>query len=215
MRNGDVVAVVDCGLGNIHSLHGCLARLAPKARIAYTDDPRLIDSASSVVFPGDAAFGACVDEIDRRGLRSTLVAAAKKKPFFGICIGMQVLFESSEEADGEGLGVFPGRVRRFPRQNGAKVPLMGWMDVKIKNKSHGFLSHINDESRFYFLNSYHVPADLEHVALEASHTARFAAAVAKDNLFATQFHPEKSSADGVRMLSCFLAAAGVVAERGF
>lgn len=201
------MAVVDCGLGNIHSLHGCLERLAPDARIDYTDDPKLIDAAASVVLPGDGAFGACVAEIDGRGLRGTLVEAAKSKPFFGICVGMQVLFEESEEGEGRGLGVLPGRVRRFPSGNGAKVPLMGWLDVSVSGERHPFLGHVTDESRFYFLNSYYVPAESAATVLAAEHTASFAAAVSEGSLFATQFHPEKSSADGVRLLDRFLGVA--------
>ena len=206
------VAVVDCGLGNIHSLHGCLARLAPNAQIEYTDDPSTIERASAVVLPGDGAFGACVAEIDRRGLRETLVAAARTKPFFGICVGMQALFEASEEGEGVGLGVLPGTVRRFPLSNGAKVPLMGWLDVRAAGDSHPFLKHVTEETRFYFLNSYYVPGDIEQAALVAEHTRPFAAAVADGDLFATQFHPEKSSADGVRLLAGFLVASGVLAD---
>lgn len=213
MSADGTVAVVDFGLGNIHSLHGCLARLAPKARIEYTDSPSAIEDASCVILPGDAAFGTCVREIDGRGLRQALRDAALSKPFFGVCVGMQVLFEKSEEGEGEGLGVLPGTVRRFRAARGAKVPLMGWLDVEVVGKGEGVAAHVEDGDRFYFLNSFFAPADCGHAALVARHTEPFAAAVERGGLFATQFHPEKSSATGVRMLSNFLASSGVKVAR--
>lgn len=198
------MVVVDCGLGNIHSLLGCLRRLAPGDRIEFTADPALIEEAACVLLPGDGAFGAYMDEIDQRGLRETLVAAASTKPFFGICVGMQVLHESSEEGESQGLGVLPGRVLRFPVATGAKIPLMGWLDVDVAESSHPLAAGLAAGTRYYFLHSYYVPDEGDHVLLRARHTKPFAAAVARDGLFATQFHPEKSAAAGIGLLAAFL-----------
>ena len=203
------MVVVDCGLGNIHSLHGCLTRLAPEAVIEFTADPEWIQVAACVLLPGDGAFGACIKEIDRRGLRESLVTAASCKPFFGICVGMQVLYEGSKEGPGVGLGILPGIVQRFPSARGAKIPLMGWLDVQITAVNHPLLKDVTDGDRFYFLNSFYAPAVGEQVALQALHTTAFAAAVTVGKLFATQFHPEKSSDVGVQLLANFLAQSGI------
>lgn len=205
------VAVVDVGLGNFHSIEGALARLAPDALIELSDDPAAVAAADCVILPGDGAFGMCVAAIDRRrGLREQLVAAARTKPFLGICVGMQVLYEASEEgASAAGLGVLAGTVRRFVPAAGFKVPLMGWLEVARAQPAHPLLAAVDPAARFYFLNSFYVPADAGHVVLRAQHASAFAAAVAKGSLFATQFHPEKSSGAGVRLLANFLASAGI------
>ncbi len=195
--------MVDCGLGNIHSLLGCLARIAPHDQIDFTARPRQIATADGIFLPGDGSFSACVAGIDARGLRKTLIKAAQTKPFFGICVGMQVLFEASEEGPGQGLGVLPGTVEKFPPANGAKIPLMGWLDVKASRPTN-LTEGLNAQEWFYFLNSYCVKASHELTVLDASHTCKFAAAVAHGTLFATQFHPEKSSSPGVGLLERFV-----------
>lgn len=202
-----LVAVVDCGLGNIHSLLGCLRRLTSVDRIEYTADAELIKQADCVLLPGDGSFGACVAEIDARGLREILVEAATSKPFFGICVGMQVLFEASEEGEGAGLGVLAGTVKRFPAAADAKVPLMGWLDVQ-QIAEHSLLVNAS-ATRYYFLHSFHVSDRVASTVLAGRYTADFAAAVAQDKLFATQFHPEKSAVAGVSLLERFLAAVPV------
>ena len=209
------VAVVDVGFGNFHSLEGVLHRLAPSAAIELTDDPKAVERSNCVILPGDGAFGKCIEAIDERdGLREQLVAAACSKPFFGICVGMQMLYESSEESPfKKGLGVLPGKVRRFEASSTHKVPLMGWLDVQTMQPGHELLAGLPPESRYYFLNSFFAPDDGEHVVLRATHASSFAAAVAQGSLVATQFHPEKSSAAGVRLLANFLVCANVAAER--
>ena len=205
------VAVVDVGLGNFHSLEGALRRLAPAARIELSDKAAKVASSDCVILPGDGAFGSCIAAIDERpGLRAALVEAASAKPFLGICVGMQVLYEASEESAGaRGLGVLEGTVRRFAPREGYKVPLMGWLEVGATAPAHPLVAELEPASRFYFLNSYFAPAAGAHVVLTARHASSFAAAVAKDGLFATQFHPEKSSAAGVGLLARFLASAAI------
>ena len=206
---GRKLAVVDCGLGNIHSLLAALRRLAAADRIDLTDDPGCIESADAVFLPGDGSFGACVAEIDSRGLRAVLQEAATAKPFFGICVGMQVLFDGSQEAPGvRGLGVLAGTARRFPAAPGAKVPLMGWLDARTTPNRHPVFASVKDGDRFYFLHSYFLPADCEQAALTGEHSRPFAAAAAAGQLVATQFHPEKSHARGLALLAQFLELAG-------
>ena len=206
---GRRLAVADCGLGNIHSLLAALRRLAADDSVELTCEPRTIERADAVFLPGDGSFGACMAEIDSRGLRSVLVDAAAAKPFFGICVGMQVLFEKSREAPGvRGLGVLAGTADRFPVAEKAKVPLMGWLDVRKTPNRHPVFAAVNDRDRFYFLHSYFLPADCEQAVLVGEHSRRFAAAVASGRLVATQFHPEKSHARGLSLLERFLELAG-------
>ena len=200
--------MVECGLGNIHSLLAALRRLSPESDIDLTCDPGGIERADAVFLPGDGSFGACMDEIDSRGLRSVLVKAASSKPFFGICVGMQVLFEGSQEAPGAaGLGVLAGIARRFPGDAGVKVPLMGWLDVQTTPDRHPVFASVNEQDRFYFLHSYFLPADCRQAVLTGEHGCPFAAAIASDRLVATQFHPEKSHAQGLALLGRFLELA--------
>lgn len=203
------IAVVDIGLGNIHSLLACLRRLAGAGQVELAADAAALADAACVVLPGDGAFSACVAEIDARpGLRAALLAAARAKPFLAICVGLQLLYEGSEEGGGAGLGLLPGTVRRFPARPGAKVPLMGWLDV-APDAGHPCCAGLRPAERFYFLHSYYAPADGDGTLMRAEHTAPFAAAVARGELLATQFHPEKSARAGVRLLANFLRRAGL------
>ena len=199
-----LIVVVDVGLGNIHSLLGCLHNLAPNDEVKFSSDHQDINDADCIFLPGDGAFGACMDEIKQRNLREILINAAKQKHFFAICVGMQVLFTKSAEAKEGGLGILPGNVEKFPNHNGAKVPLMGWLDITVE-KQHQVLTALPDNERFYFLHSYYVAADNPATVLSAKHTSNFSAAVAKDKLFGTQFHPEKSGVYGVNLIKNFLA----------
>jgi glutamine amidotransferase len=163
-----------------------------------------------VVFPGQGAMRDCMREMDARGLRDAIVAAARDKPFLGICIGLQMLFEHSEEGDTPGLGLLPGRVRRFPAErmhdaagNRLKVPHMGWSEVH-QSGAHPLWEGIPDASRFYFVHSYFAePALPGLVAGYSNYPAAFTCAAARDNIFAVQFHPEKSQAAGLRLLANF------------
>ena len=205
------IAVVDYGMGNLRSVAKALEHVAPDATISVTDSAQQIREAKRVVFPGQGAMPDCMREMEARGLRKPLLEAAGAKPFLGICIGLQMLFEWSEEGGVEGLGVLPGKVRRFPKDamvNGKgaklKVPHMGWNQVEQKG-THALWAGISPGSRFYFVHSYFVEADdTQQVAGVSRYPFAFTCAVACDNIFAVQFHPEKSQSAGLRLLANFV-----------
>src|SRR5262245_25366175 len=197
------VAVVDYGMGNLRSVVKVFEHVAPRLAVAVTSDPDEIGRAARVVFPGQGAMPDCMREMDARGLRAAVLAAALEKPFLGICIGLQMLFERSEEGDTPGLGLLRGRVRRFPADKmldpqGArlKVPHMGWNEVE-QTAAHDLWQGIPPGSRFYFVHSYYVEPDARSIAAGMStYGLRFTCGVARDNVFAVQFHPEKSQSAG-------------------
>ena len=201
------IAVVDYGMGNIRSVSKALERVAPQERIAVTSDPALIRESDRVVVPGQGAMPDCMREMETRGLRAAVLDAAAVKPFLGICIGLQMLFEHGEEGDTPGLGLLPGRVPRFAAavaDAGLKIPHMGWNEV-VQARAHALWDGIADRSRFYFVHSYYPqPADGALTAATCAYGVRFTCAVARDNIFAVQFHPEKSQAAGLRLLSNFV-----------
>jgi len=204
------IAVIDYGMGNLRSVAKALEQVAPRRVVTVTSDARVVSGAARVVFPGQGAMPDCMREMERRGLRDAIVAAALEKPFLGICIGLQMLFERSEEGGVAGLGLFAGSVRRFadPLRDaeGAKlkVPHMGWNEVH-QAIDHPMWRGVPDASRFYFVHSYYVePADPGVTAGCSRYPAPFTAAVARDNIFAVQFHPEKSQAAGLRLLANFV-----------
>ena len=202
------VAVVDYGMGNLRSVAKALEHVAPDARVLVTSDPAALAAADRVVVPGQGAMPDCMAELEARGLRDAVIRAAQEKPFLGICVGLQMLFEHSEEGDVSGLGVFPGRVKRFPEAEtvarGLKVPHMGWNEVKQAGP-HPVWGGIADNARFYFVHSYYVaPADPAISAGTTTHGIPFTSAVARANIFAVQFHPEKSAQDGLRLLGNFM-----------
>jgi glutamine amidotransferase len=205
------IAVVDYGMGNLRSVSKALEHVAPRATVTVTADASVVAGADRVVFPGQGAMPDCMRELDARGLRPAVLAAARAKPFLGICIGLQMLFERSEEGDVAGLGIFRGRVRRFPHQamvdpSGArlKVPHMGWNEVR-QVRPHALWRGIDDGSRFYFVHSYYVdPEDASLAAGRTDYGILFTCAVAGDNIFAVQYHPEKSHSTGLRLLANFV-----------
>jgi glutamine amidotransferase len=204
------IAVVDYGMGNLRSVSKALEHVAPGADIRVTARPEDLRSAGRVVVPGQGAMPDCMRELRSRGLAEAVVEATRTKPFLGICIGLQMLFDYSEEGNVEGLAVFPGSVRRFPDgltdESGArlKVPHMGWNEV-TQTVAHPVWDGIADASRFYFVHSYYA-AEADPVAASGRCTygLPFTAAVARDNMFAVQFHPEKSQAAGLRLLRNFV-----------
>jgi glutamine amidotransferase len=206
------IAVVDYGMGNLRSVAKALEYVAPAKVIAVTSDPAAIRAAERVVFPGQGAMPDCMREMDARGLRAPLLEAARNKPFLGLCIGLQMLFERSEEGDTPGLGILPGKVIRFPASNTLsghgeklKVPHMGWNQV-YQAMSHPMWDGIADGSRFYFVHSYYVDTpDQDLVAGTTRYPSSFTCAVARNNIFAVQFHPEKSQSAGLRLLSNFVS----------
>jgi glutamine amidotransferase len=206
------IAVVDYGMGNLRSVAKALEHVAPNSQVLVTADPDVILSAGRVVFPGQGAAPDCMREIQARGLQEVIEQAARTKPFLGICMGLQVLFEHSEEGDTPCLGVLPGKVLRFPREtmhdaNGQrlKVPHMGWNEVHHA-MLHPLWKGIASGERFYFVHSYYVEAgNPELVAAFSHYPFAFACAVARNNIFAVQFHPEKSQAAGLKLLANFVA----------
>ncbi len=204
------IAVIDYGMGNLRSVSKAIEHVAPAMRVVVTADPEVIASAGRVVFPGQGAAPDCMREIDARGLRSVIVEAARCKPFLGICMGMQVLFEHSEEGDTPCLGIFPGTVQRFPDEamrdeqgNRLKVPHMGWNNVH-QAMPHPLWTGIEEGARFYFVHSYFVqPASPELIAGFSHYPFPFTCAVAAKNIFAVQFHPEKSQNAGLALLGNF------------
>jgi imidazole glycerol-phosphate synthase subunit HisH len=204
------VAVVDYGMGNLHSVSKAVEHVAPEAHVEVTSDPARVAGADRVVFPGQGAMPDCMREMDARGLRPALVEAARSRPFFGICIGLQMLFERSEEGGVDGLALLPGSVRRFPgpamvdfEGRKLKIPHMGWNRVK-QARPHPLWSGIEDGSRFYFVHSYFPQPDEALVRGTTEYGIPFTCAVARDNIFAVQFHPEKSDTAGLRLLANFL-----------
>lgn len=205
------IGVVDYGMGNLHSLGKALERVSVPARVEISYDPKVLVKCDRLVLPGVGGVRGCVDELRRLELFEVLRNEARKKPLMGICLGMQVLLEYSEENGGvKGLGLFPGEVRRFPETEVAadgtrlKVPHMGWNQVR-QPMAHPIWKGIPDESWFYFVHSYRaVTPTTEHVLGETDYIGRFPSALARENVVAFQFHPEKSQAAGITLLSNFV-----------
>ena len=230
------VAVVDYGMGNLRSVQQALRKVAPDAEIVVTDDADVIANARRVVFPGQGAMPDCMRELDARGVRDAVLLAARSRPFLGICIGLQMLFERSDEGDVAGLGILRGKVARFAgnmhdaQGNRLKVPHMGWNQVhqgvdpqpptgaetvapspaggglgRGSASEHPLWDGIDQDARFYFVHSYYVqPQDAALVQATSQYPQSFVCAVARDNLFAVQFHPEKSSTAGLKLLQNFM-----------
>ncbi|MDE2310976.1 MAG: imidazole glycerol phosphate synthase subunit HisH [Betaproteobacteria bacterium] len=203
------IAVVDYGMGNLRSVQQALRTVAPDASIVVTNEPQQVAKAARVVFPGQGAMPDCMRELDARGLRAAVLEAARNKPFLGICIGLQMLFEHSAEGDIPGLGVLPGKVVRFAANlrdaqgNKLKVPHMGWNQVH--HAEHPLWQGIPQDARFYFVHSYYVqPQDNALVQATSCYPQPFVCAVARENLFAVQFHPEKSQSAGLALLRNFM-----------
>ena len=202
------IAVIDYGMGNLRSVSKALEHVAPDAQVLVTSDPHAVMQAQRVVFPGQGAMPDCMREMEARGLHQALMEAAQTKPFLGICIGMQMLFEHSEEGDVAGLGLFPGNVLRFPHAamlgpagEKLKVPHMGWNEV-YQATPHPLWTGIADGARFYFVHSYYcAPTTPDWIAGTTNYPLPFTSAVARDNIFAVQFHPEKSAVAGLALLS--------------
>ena len=206
------IAVVDYGMGNLRSVAKALRHVAPHHDIVVSGDADVIAAAPRVVLPGQSAMPDCIAALDRTGLRDVVAQAARDRPFLGICLGLQMLFERSEEGPTRTLGVVDGEVVRFHDEamvsdagERLKVPHMGWSPVR-QTRAHPLWTGIADETRFYFAHSYHpAPAQPDITVGTASYAVPFTCAIARANIFAVQFHPEKSHAAGLRLLANFVA----------
>ena len=197
------IALLDYGMGNLHSAAKALEHVG--ATVDVTNDPKLIAQADKIVFPGVGAMRDCMQGMHEAGIDEVVRHAAFNKPVLAICVGMQALMQHSEENGGvDALGIFDGTVKRFPDLDGLKVPHMGWNQV-VQTKPHPLWNGIADQAFFYFVHSYHVvPDDAGIVVGQADYGHPFTAAVARDNVFAIQCHPEKSARDGLQLLRNFV-----------
>ena len=203
----NTIAVVDYGMGNLHSVARAVSQVAVNSKTIITSSAQDIASADRVVFPGQGAARQCVKAVHDYQLADALVDAFKNKPFFGICMGLQILFDRSDENEGvDCLGLVDGQVHEFqrlPSEPEKKVPHMGWNEVN-QQQSHPLWQGIDNHARFYFVHSYYVvPSDSAWIAASTDYLGTFTSAVARDNVFATQFHPEKSAGDGLQLLKNF------------
>ncbi len=197
------IAVIDYGAGNLRSVEKALGHLGCECEV--TADPGVLAAADGAILPGVGAFGDAMGQLRARGLEAPIRAFVETgKPFLGICLGLQILFESSEESPGvAGLGLLRGKILRLPGDRGLKVPHMGWNSLQVRGGS--FLDGLGEEPYVYFVHSYYLQAEEEIVAATAEYGVRFHAAVQKENLMACQFHPEKSGDVGLRILANFAA----------
>ena len=209
----NTVAVVDYGMGNLRSVSQAVQHAADEVgvQVFVTSDPQVVRDCTRVVLPGQGAIPDCMRELRESGLLESVLEAASTKPLFGVCVGMQMLLSHSEEGDTAGLDLIPGRVMKFelegrtqPDGSRYKVPQMGWNQVR-QAQSHALWDKVPDQAWFYFVHSFYArPTDPRHSVGEAEYGDRFTAAVARDNIFATQFHPEKSADFGLQLYRNFL-----------
>jgi len=207
------VAVVDYGMGNLRSVAQAVLHVARGSgfEVVVTSRPEDVRAADRIVLPGQGAMPDCMRELAESGLRASVLEAAAEKPLFGVCVGMQMLLDRSAEGPTDGLGLIHGEVLRFdlegrlqPDGSRYKVPQMGWNQV-FQTQPHPIWQGVPDASYFYFVHSFYArPSDARHSAGEADYGTRFTAAVARDNIFATQFHPEKSADQGLALYRNFL-----------
>lgn len=198
-----MIAIIDYGMGNLRSVEKGFAKVGVMARVV--NSAKDVRNAHGVVLPGVGAFRDCIKNLDDLGLREVILSSINQgKPFLGICLGLQVLFSESEEFGRcQGFNVFPGKVLRFPESKELKVPHMGWNTLNMRKRPPIF-DGVPEEASFYFVHSYYVsPADSSIIAATTGYGLEFTSMIWKDNIFATQFHPEKSQSMGLRILKSF------------
>jgi len=205
------IVVVDYGMGNLRSVAKALEHVAPEAQVLISGDPDVVRTADRAVLPGQGAMPDCMLHLRDSGLTESVLELARTRPLFGVCIGEQMLFDWSAEGDTPGLGIFHGKVLRFapsdmalPQGHRLKVPHMGWNEVH-PTRAHPIFEGIRTGARFYFVHSYYAVPDYQaDVLAQSVYGVRFTCAVARDNIVATQFHPEKSAADGLMLYRNFV-----------
>ncbi|CAC9533828.1 Imidazole glycerol phosphate synthase amidotransferase subunit HisH [uncultured Gammaproteobacteria bacterium] len=198
------IAIIDYGMGNVRSVQKAIEHVAPNDNVILTNNADLIKQADRIVFPGQGAMGACMSALNEHGLADVIKQSAHEKPFLGICLGLQLLFDHSQENGGtEGLEIISGNVIKFAKSD-LKIPHMGWNTVK-QTVDHPLWHNIDDNSRFYSVHSYYVEeVDASVVSGTTNYGIDFTCAIAKDNMFAAQFHPEKSQHNGLQLLTNFV-----------
>ena len=202
-----MIAIIDYGVGNLRSVHNAVNFISPQKKSFVTNDPDKVLKADKIIFPGQGAMPGCVEELDKRGLKEVLIESAKQKPFLGICLGLQMLFEISDEGNQKGFGLLPGKVIKFKSdyKERIKIPHMGWNSV-MQSNTHPMWRNIKSGSKFYFVHSYFAQTSDERLVVgHTEYGDNFASAVARDNIFACQFHPEKSAAIGLQLLENFIS----------
>ncbi len=199
------IAIIDYDSGNIHSVQKALEHVAPDAHISHTSNSSDIANADKIVFPGQGAMGSCMTNLRERNLITSITKAAHEKPFLGICLGLQLLFDKSEEQDSTGLGIISGNVRKIqPLSVEYKIPHMGWNTVS-QTQDHPLWHNIPNQSYFYSVHSYIVhPTNTQLISGTSEYGSEFCCSIAKDNIFAVQFHPEKSGDNGLQLLQNFI-----------
>jgi len=199
-----MIAIIDYGMGNLRSVQKAFEFIGSKAVV--TNNRKIISNSSLIVLPGVGSFAAAMSNLKKLNLIGTIKEGiADGKPYLGLCLGLQMLFERSEEGHCKGFGVLRGEVKKFPNIYGLKVPHMGWNDITIKRKNSN-LKGIRDGTFFYFVHSYYVkPMDSEISVATCNYGMEFAACLGKGNVFATQFHPEKSQDAGLQILKNWIS----------
>ena len=202
-----MIAVVNIGVGNLTSVILAFNRACPEVDVRIASERKTLRDASRVVFPGQGSMKDCIERLNSLDMVDELRRCLVTKPFLGICLGKQILFDYSEEGGSQGLGFFPGKVMRFKRKNAVKIPHMGWNTVRI-NRNHpvfrGILNSKGEKAYFYFVHSFFSKPDDNRLVLgKTTHGEVFTSVISRENIFATQFHPEKSSENGIMLLKNF------------
>ena len=202
-----MIAVINTGVGNLRSVLLAFNRACPEVIVRIASERKTLRDASKVVFPGQGSMRDCIERLNSLDMVDELRRCLVTKPFLGICLGKQILFDYSEEGGSQGLGFLPGKVKRFKKKNDVKVPHMGWNTVRIK-RNHPLLSGIlkneGEDAYFYFVHSFFSKPDDHRLVLgETRHGEVFSSVISSENIFATQFHPEKSSENGIMLLKNF------------
>ena len=202
-----MIAVVNTGVGNLRSVLLALNRACPEVSVRIASERKTLNDASKVVFPGQGSMRDCIERLNSLDMVDELRRCLVTKPFLGICLGKQILFDYSEEGGSQGLGFLPGKVKRFNTKNSVKVPHMGWNTVRTKRNHplfNGILKNEGEDAYFYFVHSFFSKPDDHRLVLgETTRGEVFSSVISSENIFATQFHPEKSSENGIMLLKNF------------